>query len=200
MRPVPHPVFMERHRVPLEQLRVISPCHEDWEKMSGDDRKRFCSQCDRHVHNLSAMSRRQVETLAREATGRLCVNYVPDSEGNPLTLSDRSAGYRLRWGVARGFAMLAGVVTLMLAPTHDAQASVNKDMRSKLDPARLVETGRKIPAVSKTYERLLPANQVFLGRIAVKPTPTRGKVQIRPQPLTGDTAVDPAKSNSKPPK
>ena len=29
---------MERPRVPLEQLRVVSPCHEDWGKMSGDDR------------------------------------------------------------------------------------------------------------------------------------------------------------------
>lgn len=30
----------------LERIRIASPCRAGWEQMSGDERVRFCLQCD----------------------------------------------------------------------------------------------------------------------------------------------------------
>ena len=38
------------------RLDVASPCSANWEKMTGDDRMRFCALCKKNVYNLSAMS------------------------------------------------------------------------------------------------------------------------------------------------
>lgn len=54
---------MSQLRVPLEVLRVQTPCTEDWARMSGDARRRYCAGCGLHVHNLSAMTRGEAERL-----------------------------------------------------------------------------------------------------------------------------------------
>src|SRR6516162_8887116 len=41
---------------PRFRLRVASPCPADWNAMQGDDRVRFCGQCEKNVYNLSAMT------------------------------------------------------------------------------------------------------------------------------------------------
>jgi len=59
-----------------EEANILSPCSEDWEAMRGDDRRRFCDICEKHVHNLSAMT----ETEARSVVANkdVCVRYKLD--------------------------------------------------------------------------------------------------------------------------
>jgi hypothetical protein len=42
-----------RATVSLEMVRVASPCTADWDATHGDDRVRYCGQCNLHVYNLS---------------------------------------------------------------------------------------------------------------------------------------------------
>jgi len=49
--------------------------------MEGDERKRFCAQCGKHVFNLSAMTEREGKAFAEETQGRECVAYVRSDEG-----------------------------------------------------------------------------------------------------------------------
>jgi hypothetical protein len=35
-----------RSPVVLENIRVASPCPANWEKMTGDDRVRYCQECN----------------------------------------------------------------------------------------------------------------------------------------------------------
>lgn len=49
--------------------------------MEGDERKRFCAQCGKHVFNLSAMTEREGRAFAEETQGRECVAYVRSDEG-----------------------------------------------------------------------------------------------------------------------
>ena len=44
------------------QLAFPEPCSADWSAMAGDERRRFCESCGKHVTNLSRMH----ETAARE--------------------------------------------------------------------------------------------------------------------------------------
>jgi hypothetical protein len=39
----------------LDVIQVNKPCPADWNQMAGDDSRRFCTHCQKFVHNLSAM-------------------------------------------------------------------------------------------------------------------------------------------------
>ena len=76
---------MEIRTNPLDRVKVAAPCSADWERMTGDDRTRFCHQCSLNVYNLSGMTRREAEALITNAEGRLCVRYYRRADGTVLT-------------------------------------------------------------------------------------------------------------------
>jgi predicted nuclease with TOPRIM domain len=53
----------------LENLRIASPCKADWSQMVGDDRVRFCGQCNKNVYDLSGMRRDEATAMIRERSG-----------------------------------------------------------------------------------------------------------------------------------
>jgi hypothetical protein len=70
----------------LDQIKVASPCNASWDEMVGDDRVRFCLQCDKNVFNLSSMSRDEAEALLEQrASGELCVRYYQRADGTIMT-------------------------------------------------------------------------------------------------------------------
>jgi Carboxypeptidase regulatory-like domain len=70
----------------LDQLKVVSPCSTDWDRMSGDERKRFCSECDKFVYDFSQMTRRQVEAIVSIHRGRMCARITRRTDGSLVTL------------------------------------------------------------------------------------------------------------------
>jgi hypothetical protein len=70
----------------LDQLKVVSPCSTDWDRMSGDEKKRFCSECDKFVYDFSKMTRRQVEAIVSIHQGRMCARITRRPDGSLLTL------------------------------------------------------------------------------------------------------------------
>src|SRR4051812_23738688 len=75
-------VFMRYEPPPL---RVGTPCPKQWEEMRGDAKRRFCDQCQLHVHNLSAMSRRERDRFVQESGGRGCIAYQLRPDGTMMT-------------------------------------------------------------------------------------------------------------------
>jgi hypothetical protein len=71
--------------IPLENVRVASPCRADWSRMEGDDRVRFCRSCAKNVYNLSALSKAEAEKLIAEKEGKLCVRFYQRADGTVLT-------------------------------------------------------------------------------------------------------------------
>lgn len=65
------------------ELPIKSLCHESWEMMRGESAVRHCAACARDVHDLSAMTRREVQALLsqRSVGQRLCVRYSADENG-----------------------------------------------------------------------------------------------------------------------
>jgi len=76
---------MTKFGTPLKDIRIASPCSADWDKMYGDDRKRFCGDCKLNVYNLSGMSREEAESLIIKAEGRLCVRFYKRRDGSVIT-------------------------------------------------------------------------------------------------------------------
>lgn len=77
----------------LESIRIASPCDARWDEMTGDDKSRFCGKCEKHVYNLSAMSREEAELLVLDREGDLCVRLYKRKDGTVLT-ADCPVGVR----------------------------------------------------------------------------------------------------------
>ena len=66
---------------PLQEIRIAAPCQAEWRWMYGNDRVRFCGQCNLNVYNLTAMTSEEAEDLIRRTEGRLCVRFYRRKDG-----------------------------------------------------------------------------------------------------------------------
>lgn len=104
-----------RARMPvLDNLKIASPCSADWDKMVGDERARFCAQCEKNVYNLSSMTRAAAEALLIEKEGRLCVRYFQRADGTILT-ADCPDGLERRRRKNRVLALSFGAMSAAVA-------------------------------------------------------------------------------------
>ena len=96
----------------LDVIEIRTPCPADWEQMAGDDAKRFCQHCQKHVHNLSAMPADGAERLVCESAGKLCVRFARDGSGKVLTLDYRgTTSRRWTWKVWTLIALVGATIT-----------------------------------------------------------------------------------------
>jgi len=70
---------------PLSKIKIAAPCKAEWRFMYGDDRVRFCGQCNLNVYNLSSLAREEAEDLIRRTEGQLCVRFYRRKDGTILT-------------------------------------------------------------------------------------------------------------------
>ncbi len=111
-------------RLPLlDNVAIASPCSASWDKMQGDDRVRFCGDCQKNVYNLSALPRQEAEgLLAAHAKGELCVRLYRREDGTVLTQDcpvgvTRKRRRKLAFGIAGATALTAAAVTSLLQRT-----------------------------------------------------------------------------------
>ena len=76
---------MARFTSRLDSVRIAAPCSADWDSMYGNERHRFCEQCQLNVYNLSDMSTAEAEQLIGQTEGRLCVRYYKRRDGTIIT-------------------------------------------------------------------------------------------------------------------
>ncbi len=146
----------------LDLIQVASPCHVSWEAMTGDERKRFCRQCNLHVYNLSDMPREEAEAFISKAEGRTCVRFYRREDGTVLT-RDCPVGLRaLRQRFIRSAAALAGMVVALLTGT--------------LFAGRLKHVGENLRRPSETFaEWIEPGSTrstLVMGAMLCPPSPT----------------------------
>jgi hypothetical protein len=141
---------MTRQTIPLEMLRIASPCHAAWDEMAGTDRMRFCHVCQETVYDLLAMTRNEAENLIRQSNGKTCVRLYRRSDGRVLTRDcpvGLQAARRLRLA-------LATVATCWLALLAWGAALIGLNFASESD--------RHVPTY-KVSPRERP--EVIMGRV-----------------------------------
>ena len=105
---------------PLRTIKVASPCPASWDEMTGNDRVRFCGQCQLNVYNISGMRRVEAERLIASSEGRLCVRYYRRRDGTILT-KDCPVGFaRFRRRVAKVASAVAGMLAGVFGGTAAA--------------------------------------------------------------------------------
>ncbi|HEX8738383.1 MAG TPA: ankyrin repeat domain-containing protein [Pyrinomonadaceae bacterium] len=86
----------------LDSITIASPCAQDWDAMSGNEKVRFCSHCALEVNNLSALRRKEAMRLVRQSEGRICVRYVKNPETNAPVFAEKLYQITRRAGIAAG--------------------------------------------------------------------------------------------------
>jgi hypothetical protein len=94
----------------IDNLRVAAPCPMSWDEMRGDDRTRFCEQCNLHVYNISEMTRKQAEALIVNTEGRICSRLYKRAVGTVIT-KDCPVGLR---AIRRRASKVAGAAVTAL--------------------------------------------------------------------------------------
>lgn len=154
---------MSKFDSPLNNIKIASPCPADWNEMYGDNRKRFCGDCSRHVYNLSGMTRDEAEALVTNAEGRLCVRYFQRADGTVIT-ADCPVGWAK---VKARTKVYATAIASMLIALFSGVMFVSLFSNKKVSVGKLL-----IPFST-------PAPEVTMGVVAVNRNPT-------PQPLMGN--------------
>ena len=161
------------------QLRVASPCRAPWENMDGDDRVRFCRECNRNVYNLSAMTEPEARRVVAEREGRLCVRFYQRTDGTVLT-SDCPVGGK------RSFFVSGARAALAVAGAAVGISALSACDSAEGEPVRMGEPLMGSPPVEDwdagTPEQPNPehANDFIMGEMAMPPSqPLMGKIAPR---------------------
>lgn len=144
---------------PLNNIKIASPCSADWNRMDGDDRKRYCGDCKLNVYNLSGMTKYDAEHLLRMSEGRLCVRYYQRADGSILT-QDCPVGWAK---VKQRVSLFAAATFSLILSLFGAMFVVSMFSR------RTVVMGKIAPRAIPT-----PTPEPLMGAIAnVSPAKTR---------------------------
>lgn len=181
--------------IPLDSVRVATPCHADWDKMQGDDSARFCPSCAKNVYNLSAMTSAQAQQLLQEKEGHLCIRFFQREDGTMLT-QDCPVGVAALKERSPSFALWAGVASLVLLAGALVSPSFLSNAQAQPDP-----NSGQVPAQTATPEpQSAPAMMgdfAFAPSATVAPTPNQPKAaptsKPAPQPLMGKPMMPHAK-------
>jgi len=157
----------------LEDLSIATPCKAAWSDMTqltaGDERIRFCGQCEKNVYNVVAMTRVEADQLIREKEGDLCIRLHKRADGTvitsdcPVGLEKERLRHRLWAQVAKATASLGLILGLLTG-----KARADASLRDGDKPAV-----KKIPT---------PPVMVTAGAPYVAPKPPK---QPEPKPPKG---------------
>lgn len=70
----------------LDSIDVPAPCPKSWDEMIGDDKTRFCENCEKDIYNISAMTRREARKLLFQSNEKVCIRLEKDTDGRVRTL------------------------------------------------------------------------------------------------------------------
>lgn len=151
----------------LANLKVASPCSARWGHMAGDDRARFCAQCQKHVYNLSNLTADEAAALIREREGSLCARFYQRAGGTVLT-ADCPVGSGQVWVRCRRLLGAAAALMLIGVAAPLIARSPNRE-----DPprarARVYRAWDDAIVTIKTWLGHPPARTMVMGEICVAP-------------------------------
>lgn len=160
---------MARFTSPLHNIKVAAPCPANWNEMIGNDRVRFCGQCQLNVYNLSGYTEAEAEKVITQTEGRLCVRYYRRADGAVLTQDCPTGLQKLRRKAAR-----RATAALSAALSFLGGLGINAAWR-KVEPT--------LPRVEVNYDlpdfvplRRVPREPAMMGALVAPP-----RVEPRPE-------------------
>jgi Carboxypeptidase regulatory-like domain len=147
------------------EVRIASPCSANWNQMAGDDRVRFCPECQRNVYNFSSMTEAEVKRLVAQTEGRLCGRFYQRPDGTMLA---KNCPIGFRGSILRATRMATATLAAVMsaAPSFAKPAAAGPD---RVVPAVLLQIEAAHPSVSiavtdKSGAPIPDAEAIFLNK------------------------------------
>ncbi len=172
--------ILHRQTLPvLDNVRIAAPCNMSWDAMKGDERVRFCGKCEKHVYNLSNMTRQEGEQLVRDKEGSLCVRFYQRVDGTVLS-SDCPVGKR-RLRFRRLAVATAGASLLLFGFVGFVGFGMTR--MGAVCPVMPMGTAVVAAPVDDPPPPCMgePAPLTMMGGVALPPS-TMGQIRIAPEP------------------
>jgi hypothetical protein len=173
---------------PLPKISIAEPCPMAWAELAGDDKQRFCSQCEKHVVNGQEMTHSEVVQLVREGQGQLCMRLATDEKG---TVRFKAAPKRVR---SQSIVKRAGLVIAaggLVAACHSQPKNMDPSDSKAIDPVEQpgdsatdgvewdgpgvllgeVCVEEEVEPDAEALQHVEPVHRETLGRIRLVPLP-----------------------------
>jgi hypothetical protein len=149
----------------LRSIQIASPCSASWDAMSGNERARFCDQCEKHVYDLSTMTAAEAVALIQEREGKLCGRLWRRLDGTVLT-ADCPVGVQRVIARKRQRASLAAASLLSLGLLNVACGAKKLAIVPSLTAEQ--EKSRKKIATAKVAKEKSEACEMTIGVLAIE--------------------------------
>lgn len=145
--------------------------------MTGDEQRRLCAQCNKHVHNLSALPPRKLQQFVEKHDGTACIAYALRDDGTMVTASrwPRLAELTARVRLGCLWLLAFALPSIFAGCAQRATNSYNGLTKGTPLPGK--------PQVPQTRQaRQTDDGQMILGEIPPQQPPMRiGRVKMKPK-------------------
>jgi phage FluMu protein Com len=153
--------------------------------MVGDDRVRFCNQCNLNVYNISTMAKAEAESFIANAEGRICAKLYRRADGSILTrncpIGLRAVRKKVSRAAAAAFSALVslfGGSTLFAQqqPKNEKDVDIRRTLRrdgqaavegTVFDGARALITGARVKLINEVTKQEVTTETNKNGRFRV---------------------------------
>lgn len=132
------------------KLKIASPCPARWSEMTGDERKRFCASCQKHVYNLGAMRVAEVKSLIQETEGKVCIRMYQRSDGTVMTADCPVGLRRVRRTAGMALTLMVGI---FIIPAVFVTQRASGSSSTLHEVSRIA---RRLPVIGNVIELLDP--------------------------------------------
>ena len=163
-------------------IRIKEPCHADWSEMDGSEKKRFCGDCSKHVHDLSAMTEYQA-TMVIKTVEKPCVRYSCNPDGSVRFKPSRRV-FLSRAGMLAGGLVIGGMpAAAAVLPQPETAEACEKSLLDKLSEA-FWSLFEEEPEIEIEMGDIEPEIEM-MGKIEMPPEPeppVMGGIMPAPEP------------------
>ncbi|BAO75240.1 energy transducer TonB [Winogradskyella sp. PG-2] len=156
-------------------LSIPKPCHEDWSKMTPNEKGKFCQSCSKTVVDFTKMEVDEIQDyIHRNKDQRIC-GHIKQSQLNAINLRIPETVFKKTLSFHRLFllALLLAMGTTLL------NCSDNKGRKQKISNIEIVETNQKfVDTISKKCTI-----------IEVKPDSIKSKIKPPVKPKIKDEEI-----------
>lgn len=163
-------------------LSIPKPCHEDWEKMTAQDRGRFCSLCQKTVVDFSHFSDKElIDYFKTNRIGSTCGRLNNTQLERPLVINRAPKRNPI---VAWGAALFALLASSNLAAQEPAGLPADTTMAQPSAETDSLTTGKK-PQTRKQITIKGQVTDKLTGEILIG-----APVRIKGYPYNAATDID----------
>ncbi len=134
-------------------ISIPKPCSEDWDKMTSQEKGRFCAVCSKTVVDFTEKTPAEIVAILQNPSGKMCGRFRPDqlrSYPLPETVPFSNPEFRRHFSWQKWAAMLSALVVWQGTPafsqqveTPQSQVSLQKNTQNE-NPTEWIVRGRVV--------------------------------------------------------